>query len=85
MGVQIQGAGRAAPDHVSRADSSKPLIHDSIHGQKYIQKGFLGKVGLSPRPGSLAKRGNGCLILARILMPVFSCVRVVAGRVRDVL
>ena len=50
MGVQIQGAGRAAPGHVSRADSSKPLIHDSIHGQKYIQKAFLGKVGARSRP-----------------------------------
>ena len=42
--VQIVGAGRAAPGPVSRSDREKPLIHDSIHGQKYVQRQFLGKV-----------------------------------------
>jgi hypothetical protein len=44
--VQIVGAGRAAPGMVRGTDRDKPLIHDSIHGQKYVQKGFLGKVRL---------------------------------------
>ena len=41
---QVVGAGRAAPGFVSRSDREKPLIHDSIHGQKYVQCQFLGKV-----------------------------------------
>eukprot|EP01043_Picozoa_sp_COSAG02_P102574 COSAG02_NODE_38592_length_427_cov_0.945122_1_plen_74_part_10 len=56
--VSIVGAGRAAPGVVGRSDREKPLIHDSIHGQKYVQKGFLGKVRLG-RGGEEGGWGGG--------------------------
>lgn len=85
--VQIVGAGRAAPGPVSRSDREKPLIHDSIHGQKYVQKQFLGKVrnAVLLRPASTQRAPSSILCaewtvaLSRLLIrTVDVCVRLLA-------